>query len=333
MQQVVVHTSNGSFRLEVLLDSAQAVVNPEVGKPLSAVAGRIAKKLRQKDACFCDANGNTIEGDCTMLQTGHVLKMGEHTLHVFVDPPLVRDLVVPSYPMVGLPVMPTVVLENTQDAAWRWLRGEQVLGHERFYVPTASDVGCRLVCECVPLPGGMQASAESDPVGLAPSVPVSSNPQPSGDFRALSYNLLADYNLRQDLARSDPDYVHLQPQERDFHYRRQSLLREITGFSSDIICLQEVDRDTMYRNFLQGQLQHLGYEGVYANKLHTSTPVGNAVFWRKACWHLVISEVLDLTQGEPIQSLLEACPSLGFAMSKTTTVAILVVLEDEMQQR
>mmetsp|Transcript_90767 Transcript_90767/g.174210 ORF Transcript_90767/g.174210 Transcript_90767/m.174210 type:complete len:507 (-) Transcript_90767:107-1627(-) len=332
-QRVVVHRSSGSLRLQVLLHGAQVVVNPEAGKPLAVVAARIAKKLQHQDASFLDADGLALEGDCTTLQTGNLLKIGEYTLHVFVNPPLVRDLVVPAYPMVGLPMMPTMALENTEEAAWRWLRGEQVVGHERFYVPTISDVGCRLVCECVPLPGGMQASAESDTVGIAQLVPLSSSPETCGDFRVLSYNLLADYNLRQDLARSDPDYAHLQPEERDFHYRRQLLLREIAGFSADILCMQEVDRDTMYGNFLQGQLGHLGYDGIYANKLHTSTPVGNAVFWRSASWQLITSEALDLTQGEPIQSLLEACPSLGFAMSKTTTVANLVVLEDKAGHR
>jgi len=76
-----------------------------------------------------------------------------------------------------------------------------------------------------------------------------------------------------------------------------------------------------------------GYEGVYANKVHTSTPVGNAVFWRRTSWDLITSETLDLTQGGAIQSLLEASPSLGLAMSKTTTVANLVVLENTAKYR
>ncbi|CAE8739086.1 unnamed protein product [Polarella glacialis] len=357
MNRVVVHHQNGTIRLCVSLDGAEVAVNPELGKSVDAVAMRIAKKLRRPEASFVDADGGAVEGDCTKLETGHQLKFpAEFTLLVFVNPPLVRDLAVPAYPMVGLPMLPNVLLEHSEAADWRWLRGGVVVGSERVYVPTASDEGFRLLCECTPLQRraigssnrwgarsasplpdafALSVSAESDVVRAAPQFIVSAiSPQVcAGDFRVLSYNLLADYNLKPDMARGDPFYVHLTPEERDFSYRRQLLLREISGFSADILCLQEVDRDSMFGNFLQGQLGHLGYDGLHANKVHTSTPVGNAVFWRRASWRLLASEALDLTRGEAIQSLLEACPSLGLALGKTTTVANLVVLEDKAGHR
>lgn len=333
MDQVVAHLQDGSVCLEVTLSATQVTLNPEAGKPLAAIAVRIAKKLRQPEASFLCADGSALEGDCAKLQTGSVLRIGETTLPVFVNPPSVQHLSVPAYPMVGLPVMPNVVLRHTEAAAWRWLRDQDVLSSERLYVPRDADVGFNLSCECTPLPDGVPVVAQSEVVRPAPDLVMPSETQSVGDFRVLTYNLLADYNLKADLANDDPDYFHLTPEEQDFQYRRQMLLREIARFHAHILCFQEVDRDGMYNNFLQGQLQRMGYEGVYAKKVHTSTPVGNAVFWCTDRWRLVTTEVLDLTHGEAIQSLLEASPSLGFAMGKTTTVANLVVLEDDLGRR
>merc|ERR1719329_1748592 len=102
--------------------------------------------------------------------------------------------------MADCAMVPTVSLENTEAACWRWFRGEEVVGCERLYVPTTNDVGSKLLCECTPLPDGTRVSAVTDVVRAGPQVSGPSSPTLCGDFRVLSYNLLADYNLKPDLA-------------------------------------------------------------------------------------------------------------------------------------
>jgi len=92
----------------------------------------------------------------------------------------------------------------------------------------------------------------------------------------------------------------------------------------------------MYTYF-KAHLERLGFKGCYCNKAHTTTPLGNAIFWKEACFE--VTHVLDLDLTMPlkgvsnhpvsmsIHSLLEREAHLKLALSKTTTVGNLVTLK------
>jgi len=77
------------------------------------------------------------------------------------------------------------------------------------------------------------------------------------EFTILSYNLLAD-------SYADPKFF---PSCKDvylnFTYRSDLVIQQLRQFSSDIICLQEVDH---FEDVFRIKLQELGYNMVYAQK-------------------------------------------------------------------
>lgn len=162
-------------------------------------------------------------------------------------------------------------------------------------------------------------------------------------FRVLSYNVLADYNLRQEIARRKTVDPRAQaPLPLVVERRRQQLLDEILAHGAELVCLQEVDRSSMFADYLKGQLRLAGYDGVYANKAGTSTPLGCALFWDSTRFECVAERTLDLTDlgrdgssepgNEAIAALLEATAAIpgGLAdvMRRTTTVANIALLRD-----
>ena len=74
----------------------------------------------------------------------------------------------------------------------------------------------------------------------------------------MSYNILADR-----LA-SIPKFVEYVPKVvRDFNFRSNRIIGEITASKSDIVCLQEVDN---YDQFYQEKLASLGYDSLFKPK-------------------------------------------------------------------
>eukprot|EP00933_Yihiella_yeosuensis_P050372 TRINITY_DN48170_c0_g1_i1.p1 TRINITY_DN48170_c0_g1~~TRINITY_DN48170_c0_g1_i1.p1 ORF type:complete len:605 (-),score=75.87 TRINITY_DN48170_c0_g1_i1:443-2194(-) len=228
-----------------------------------------------------------------------------------------------------------------------------------IYVPQQEDIGFQLVVCCTPVTDGRRGKARfasvMEPYSEVKSKPVKHQAEscivneasPPGYFwipheackdyteanaiRLVTYNLLADYNIKRDIDHGCVFYTIAGLRESDIGYRRQRLLQELKGYHADIYCLQEVDRDSMYHDYFHPHLSHEGYDGIYLNKSST-TPLGNAIFWRQGRLQLIEQRDLDLTTMaqksgyEDYARLLDEAPELGEVMEKTTTVANLVLL-------
>jgi mRNA deadenylase 3'-5' endonuclease subunit Ccr4 len=155
-------------------------------------------------------------------------------------------------------------------------------------------------------------------------------------FVVVSYNLLAQYNVKPDLKSGIVDLSKFAdpPRELSFEHRRQRLLNEMASerYGADLICLQEVDRALSFADYLEPHLRLLGFASTYANKVNTTTPIGNAVAWRASRFEAVEQLALDLTSAHTheanadIHALLTSAPALEEVMRKTTSVANVVLL-------
>lgn len=154
------------------------------------------------------------------------------------------------------------------------------VGFVRSFAPTQDDIGhvLQLVCRYVHrLPDGTidigpPLSVESEPVRRLPQPPAerrmislatgemfpSRNRRP-GTFRVLTYNLLSEiYTNAQ-------SYPYCPKWGLAWTYRRRNLLREITQYDADILCLQECQADHYEEHFLP-HFARLGYGGVFKSK-------------------------------------------------------------------
>jgi len=98
-------------------------------------------------------------------------------------------------------------------------------------------------------------------------------PSPGSEkFVVLSYNILADY-LANDHWRSL--YFHIPRNMLSWGWRKSKLVFELSLWSADIMCLQEVDK---FQD-LEEEMKHRGYSAIW--KMRTGNAVdGCAIFWR-----------------------------------------------------
>ncbi|MBA0583701.1 hypothetical protein Gorai_014548 [Gossypium raimondii] len=97
-------------------------------------------------------------------------------------------------------------------------------------------------------------------------------PPPRSDkFVVLSYNVLADY-----LASTHRNlYFHIPFHMMNWEWRMRNLMFELSLWSADILCFQEVDRF----HDMEEQLNSMGYNGIW--KMRTGRAIdGCAIFWR-----------------------------------------------------
>ncbi|KAK1411740.1 hypothetical protein QVD17_32434 [Tagetes erecta] len=107
-------------------------------------------------------------------------------------------------------------------------------------------------------------------------------------FSVVSYNILAHYlatNHRTQL------YSHIPPHILHWEHRIKSILFELSLWSADICCLQEVDR---FQDFQQ-PLKIRGYNGIW--KMRTGDPIdGCAIFWRSSRFKLLHEEAIEFNK-------------------------------------
>ncbi|XP_076603993.1 protein angel homolog 1 [Chaetodon auriga] len=102
--------------------------------------------------------------------------------------------------------------------------------------------------------------------------------KPSMDFTVMSYNILA-----QDLLEANWElYTHCPLEVLDWSYRCSLLLEEITKWTPDILCLQEV-QENHYHERLYPVLSQMGYTCVYKRRTGTKTD-GCATCYRSSCF-------------------------------------------------
>lgn len=175
------------------------------------------------------------------------------------------------------------------------------VGFVRSFAPTADDVGhvLQLVCRYVDrladgkIDIGPPLSVESDPVRRLPAAPMerrmmslatgemfpAKNRRP-GTFRVLTYNVLSE------IYTSVTSYPHCPKWGLAWTYRRLNLLREMSQYDADILCLQECQADHYEEHFLP-YFSRLGYAGTFKAKTRESMGRrgkidGCATFYRKS---------------------------------------------------
>jgi CCR4-NOT transcription complex subunit 6 len=174
----------------------------------------------------------------------------------------------------------------------------------RLYTPQAEDVGALLkldIVSCDTAGGyarevGRTFSVRSERVRPAPQPPsrelVPLPPPkgrplaPSGKFTLLTYNLLAD------LYATNEQFPYCQSWVLGWQYRKQNLLKELLGYSADIVCLQEV-QSTHFADFWAPELGKAGYTAIFKKKtaeVYTNNAYaidGCATFFKRSRFSLV----------------------------------------------
>lgn len=175
------------------------------------------------------------------------------------------------------------------------------VGFVRSFAPSSADVGhvLQLVCRYVHrLPDGKidigpPLSVESEPVKRLPPAPsdrrmmslatgemFAPKDRRPGTFRVLTYNLLSE------IYTNSQAYPYCPKWGLAWTYRRLNLLREITQYDADILCLQECQADHFDEHF-SPYFSRMGYTGVFKSKTRESMGRrgkidGCATFYRKS---------------------------------------------------
>lgn len=132
------------------------------------------------------------------------------------------------------------------------------VGQGKSYTPTADDVGHILKLECTPMDAKTRQPVAAPSTLLTSRVIPAPSPTPRrmvsvygegtseigdrpikpGTFTVVSYNVLADLYATNEM------YSYCPPWALSWAYRRQNLLKELVGYRADILCLQEVSRQS-----------------------------------------------------------------------------------------
>lgn len=98
---------------------------------------------------------------------------------------------------------------------------------------------------------------------------------PDHQFRAVTYNLLADFYTSTEYSRTQI-FPYCSPSILDIDFRKALFIRELLGYHCDVMCLQEVDQSVFEYDF-HHQFGRNYFKGIYARK--DPLPEGLATFY------------------------------------------------------
>ncbi|KAF8774889.1 2' like protein [Argiope bruennichi] len=252
------------------------------------ISKEIDVSLMQKDSVV-DCNMPNIEA----WSLASALNIGDIVYEVSYNPPTVKNLNLPEYILSGCAIRPNFFFEcaSLQESTFTWYRSTEANSinqlidndvieengkywkkiHEGYiYFTCTEDVGCYLKVVCTPVQDGrrgLESSVESKTVvEVAPDkFPFEERQENTNCFceddsiRCLTYNVLAKMYVEEN------KFPYSSKKARDTYYRKQILLKELIGYKSDIICLQEVE-DRVFERDLEPILNLKGYSGYYTKK-------------------------------------------------------------------
>jgi CCR4-NOT transcription complex subunit 6 len=186
------------------------------------------------------------------------------------------------------------------------------VGFVRSFAPTSDDVGhvLQLVCRYVhrlsdgTIDIGPPLSVESEPVRRVPAAPMDrrmmslatgemfpAKSRRPGTFRVLTYNVLSEIYTNAQA------YPYCPKWGLAWTYRRLNLLREITQYNADILCLQECQADH-YEDHFFPYFARMGYAGAFKSKTRESMGRrgkidGCATFYRKSMFVMRESTTIE----------------------------------------
>lgn len=216
---------------------------------------------------------------------------------VVVDSPWIDAMSLPTSIMATYPLYPSkfeAFNTNKSLSKFVWLTSQdQVNWKECFngylFTPPNTIIGSYVKLVCTPSNGTTEGPAveieSENKVDASPGLcpfeerhKYTENLTGNNEFRVVTYNILADLYCDSDFTRQVlhpycPSYA------LEIDYRKQLFIKEILGYNSDIICLQEVDRK-IFKYDLEPIFSHLSYGCELAFK-GGEVAEGVACFYRK----------------------------------------------------
>lgn len=268
--------------------------------------------------------------------------------------PYIINVALPSSMLVGFPTYPAKfesLFTIKKQSVFTWYRNDVVnkklnvwteVGKGYFYTPSVSDIGCNLKISCEPrneTDTGYTIEVESKNVVEAGpgECPFDTRHQftkhrlSDRSFRIMSYNILADTYADSDFSK-DVLFPYCPSYALNMDYRKQLILKEIIGFNSDIICLQEVDK-SVYEHDLLPSLNMLNYDGTFITKNEISE--GLATFFyqdrlEKIGYEFtVMSQNIDFPRFAEVWSKIKNEKTKERFLARNTTVQVTTLRSKE----
>ena len=158
-------------------------------------------------------------------------------------------------------------------------RGQGRAGRHRTSVEDATSRGVA-AREWHPSPPSVVDAREPGTSGQVPA-------PPPGEYRVMSYNLLADshaWKYRNELYRGIPDFILRWPR------RLRGVVQEVKALRPDVLCLQECEDF----DGIAAELRGCGYEGLHAPRAGGRTD-GCSLFYRSDAFRCEGFEAIDFT--------------------------------------
>ena len=264
-----------------------------------------------------------------ILQDGLSFHVLGDKYSIAINPPSVIKLTLSSVIMAGFEIYAEklqTMNASKDNTLWQWFVTEKSYDESKaksasvksltwseraegfLFLPDETDIGKFVKLRCTP-------RNEKGAIGVASEV-ISSSVVSAGpgfcpfenrhaftkektkddELRVLTYNILADLYADSDFSR---EVLHPQCPQYALHidYRKLLMLKEISGYNCDVMCLQEVDAKIHDRD-LQRVLSKKGFEGEFCVK-GGQTNEGLSCFWNvnkfelETSQRLVLGEVLS----------------------------------------
>lgn len=262
-----------------------------------------------KDICVQDVLAKIAENP-----SGH-----RYYLDIFGEPhqiklnlPWVTNIQMPSSILAGYFVYPNkleTLFCSKKDLQYVWYRGRDgnwtKVGEGLSYMVNNDDINYQLKLKCISQ--SLDSSLEFERTA---NCVVQAGPGEcpfeerhlytpdylrSNEFRVMTYNILADLYSDSDYSR-DVLFGYCQKYALNIDYRKQLFIKEILGYHSDIICLQEVDTK-LFDLDLVSIFEEKDYSLIFAEKRDVGE--GVAILFRNKRFIMLDSYKFDV--GENIQ--------------------------------
>ncbi|XP_043510401.1 2',5'-phosphodiesterase 12 [Frieseomelitta varia] len=265
--------------------------------------------------------------------------------------PFITKIELPSSILIDFPVYPSKFEGTNVDklkSTFNWYRSEiqkpewKHIGEGFLYVPSKSDLGCKLKVSCIPRNseecGPIIESISNGTVEIGPGIcpfnarhAFTKNKLSDKSFRVTSYNILA--NIYSETATSKETlYPYCPHYALSMDYRKLLILKELIGYNSDIICLQEVDA-SVYANDLQLSLTTLNYGSIY--NLKNDMREGLAIFYNQdrfdklSCDYSVISQGTNLDEFNIVWSQIQNDDVKRTFLNRNTIIQTIILRSKE----
>ncbi|KAG8431033.1 hypothetical protein GDO86_019537 [Hymenochirus boettgeri] len=370
MERAVVRVLPGDSRVTIALRligirrNLQRDRTELLGRTLTRIAATASKKVRGKEpggevpGVRLWYQGREVPGDepnCSAWREGSVLEVGQTRYLVERNPPSFLQLELPRSVLVGSPLSPRVQVEfgTIEASEFVWYRqagdstkdeardGWEEVGRGRVFTPGKTELGKRLKLMATPGDGHRQGPAvQTELTGPVEDEPchclsdprhlLTQSPAALPGFRTVSYNILADIYAQTELSRTAL-YPYCPDRALERGYRQNLLRREVTGYRADLLCLQEVERET-FEGSLGSVLGATGLDGTF--RVKEKQHEGLATFYRRDRFRLVSQHDVTLAETlreDPVQSdlrhRLAGFPAVWDSVMRRSTALQVLVLE------